>query len=686
MGRALVRVRRAYVQPVEPVAFAPALRAGLRRVHWTRNMADTFRREAIFNAYRPRIAEALAEDHLAIAGQEDRWYSKDGRVGHTYADAFKNTIRQHGELTRAQLSRAFDEGAIRDHADNYARICSRISLERGADFALSMGIDPPGGRNVTDAGAAARLADPQWWRRALRRAWNRRAENIFREIGIVRRGREAYASDDAVKARAGMKSRAKKFLESHEAVNENGEQLSLFKLAEHSLANPALRRGEFMCRVRGFEEIARDAGHVAQFWTLTTPSAFHAQLATGQKNPNFARAVVRDAQAWLCKQWAKVRAKLKRLSILLYGFRIAEPHHDATPHWHLLLFCRSRDSGTIETVIRGYWLAEFADEKGAREYRAKCELIDSTKGSAAGYVAKYVSKNIDGAGAIGEAQDSETGERVADSVRRVDAWASLHGIRQFQQVGGPPVGLWRELRRLTEVSPNSEIERARARADAGDWRGFVYALSFEGIRAGRRVGLQIEREETGELTKYAEPRAPRVVGVRYCSAVEVTRPHSWRIQKCGTIATSLTTEAGSGSACAEQRMFSSVGRSSGGVAGLGLNPLFWDQYGKPKRKGRRTVMRTDAKTRGCDASLAHGRGAGSSSSSFSSLGPVAITVRGPNSSLAMAGKEADPGARPSRAPGEPSWREWEGIVGKFEREHGRFPDVTETRELWRQSG
>lgn len=662
-------MKRHYQKAIAPIDLPAAVRAQLARPRWS--LADRFKREEIFAHYRPKIGRALAEDHVAVAGAECRTYYVPhekllghGSWGNSWRDAQANTLGQHRELGRAHLSRAYDEQAIRDHAENYSRICSKmLTLERRSDFAASIGIDTPRGRNITAASASARLDDPQWWRRQLRRAWTRRAENVLREIGIVRKGREPYASDDAVMARQVQKARSKQFMEGHVAANEAGEQLPLLHLAEHSVANPAVRRGEFMCRVRGFEEIAEASGHVAQFWTLTTPSAYHAQLAAGIKNPKFARHVVREAQQWLCKVWARVRAKLKRLSILMYGFRIAEPHHDGTPHWHLLVFCRPRDAETISTVIQGHWVGKDAEaaELGPfdpatrrrvnQDARCKLITIDRAQGSAVGYVAKYVSKNIDGAGAIGEATDDETGRAVSNSVRRVDAWASIHGIRQFQQVGGPPVTLWRECRRLTEAVGDDGFERIRCAADRGNWAAFIRALSFDGIAAGRRTALRFEREATGELSKYSEEKPAPVIGLRFCSAVEITRPHSWRIQRCGTISTNSIIAGASGSACVAPNISSRASAvAGGGLVGLGLGA-----HRCEKRK--RSRARAAAGAVGGVASQRAATSAGaarfiSDSRSFSDLGPVAITVRGTNSTRAGV-VEADPGAG-WPAPGEPS--------------------------------
>jgi hypothetical protein len=527
---------------------------------------------------------------------------------HDYRQANQLCQQLARELKRAHVGLAFDEQELRDHAENYAQRCATLqALDPGsvlarlsggaarlthcegpttwlpvqqppyaaemrafatkASFAASLGIEElPANRSNRYFGLSARLDDPLWWRRQLRKMWSRRSEEVLRKLGTVRRGADVYCSEQAVQLRGAQQRRMRRFLQSVVAVNEQGEALSLEQLAEHSLSNPTLRRGELMARLKGFEKIADELGWCGVFVTVTAPSYFHPQLFHGGINPRYGGASVRDAQRWLCATWARVRSQLDRDGVRYFGIRVAEPHHDGTPHWHMLLFVHRYERKALTKVIVSGWLKEYGTEPGAYKKRVTVKAIDPHKGSATGYLAKYIAKNLDGAGAIHAQEACETGVgaapnrghsvAVADGLSRVVAWASVHSIRQFQQLGGPPVGVYRETRRLRESVPDTNIERARGYADRGDWRGFCLASGYRFRRDSvdgqlerlwraeqrlrRRKGLPRRRRsktdlrlvyaETGRRNRYGELIGSQVIGLKWSAAEFFTRPHSWRIQ------------------------------------------------------------------------------------------------------------------------------------------------------------
>lgn len=489
-----------------------------------------------------------------IAGPRREFYADGtGRVRDTWNDAQGQLIADHAALSAARVPIAFDDDEIDSRAHSAAYHCRHAASDAAAlAFCDARGIARPKGRNVTPRSARRRLNEPRWWRRRLRAQLTRRAENAFRQIGLVHRHASPYVTGDGLARYAQQQRKSAEWLAKSDAVCvETGELFPLGAIAAKSISNPAIRRGELMMRVRGFEECAQAEGHGALFVTLTAPSAFHAYTKDGRRNPRWIGAGVRDAQQWLCRQWARARAKLARLSVLYYGLRVAEPHHDGTPHWHLLIFGAAAALATVRHVLAAVWLAGYRDEPGAAEHRAKFIDIDPAKGTASGYVAKYVSKSVDGH-ALADDDPEETALAGADAASRVVAWARIHGIRQFQQLGGPSVTLWRELRRVREPiegADGSALESARSAADDGDWRKFIDALG--GIALARKApAVQLDKampetidpagRKVLRLTAYGELPEPRPIGARSLRTVVqmgitiarwvrvVSRLFSWR--------------------------------------------------------------------------------------------------------------------------------------------------------------
>ncbi len=343
--------------------------------------------------------------------------------------------------------------------------------------------------------ALAKLSDSKWWQNKLKRQWAFQREHLAIAAGQVQKAASPYASRTCVGEWKEQKRKNREWLKNQCIENvETGEQFELALQVDKSNANPAIRRCELMIRMRGFEDIANECGYVGAFITLTAPSKYHSVHASGGFIKNWNAGTPRDTQKYLCGVWAKIRAKLNRECLRIFGFRVAEPHHDATPHWHILVFMHPGHKERIHEIMRTYALDEDTHEPGAQENRFKFVDIDPSKGSATGYIAKYISKNIDGY-QLGNEVDDETGQNLKEMAKNVTAWSSRWGIRQFQQIGGAPVTVWRELRRLgSQKVENPIIDPVLAAADVGDWAAYTQLQG--GATAERRdILVRISYEE-----------------------------------------------------------------------------------------------------------------------------------------------------------------------------------------------
>lgn len=402
-----------------------------------------------------------------------------------------------------------------------------------------------------------RLECVRWWRRQVRKLQAREVERVAIMREEVGRGRDLYCSGWTARRHQRAKKRNRDLLARVRAENDDGQAYTLDELSLLGTGNPRLRRMELMTRMRGFEEVSQLYGHAGEFWTFTTPSRFHRMTVVGadegkrgfsKPNKNWVDATPADGQQWLCRAWARVRAAMDRAFIRCYGFRVAEPHHDGTPHWHLVLFFEPGQVRQARRIARHYMLADSPTEKGARRRRFTAKAIDPTKGSATGYISKYISKNINGDHLAEMVSDEDSGVTSMSAAKRVQAWANTWGIRQFQQIGGPSVTVWRELRRLNGYDVQQRdlfvadwLDDLVEAADAGDWFGYCMAMGGPNMprdcrpvvpaywlncREYKQTG---EMVPVGEMTEYGDVSKGSVFGVLAAGFPILTRFYRWSL-------------------------------------------------------------------------------------------------------------------------------------------------------------
>lgn len=388
-----------------------------------------------------------------------------------------------------------------------------------------------------------------------------------KKIVVKRKGISPYSSKQAQNEYRDTQKSGREYLSRLELENQDGEVIDLLKAVDKGMANPVNRRNELMLRLRETEELADEMNYVGVFYNPTCPSKYHANSS------KWNGSTPKEAQTYLVKTWSKARAKLDRLGINYFGLRVAEPHADACPHWHMLLFMPRNKQQMVTAILRKYFIAEDTEElrkrygplvtqseskvtyernqwntgvitkyeefsktsrqsskrkilfkaykeqrrlwghKKSQGIKAKAPtkfhrtfaprftaiLIDKKKGSAAGYIAKYISKNIDGY-QVHDHEDAETDENI--KVSPVLAWASTWGIRQFQFQGSPSVTIYRELRKVREPVEQFDLERIRLAADDAQWKTFVELMG--GMCIGRNANFKTAYEETMLGNKYAE--------------------------------------------------------------------------------------------------------------------------------------------------------------------------------------
>jgi Bacteriophage replication gene A protein (GPA) len=523
-----------------PHWFNPATRLKALRAGVARHLPEAWQAAIYWRGQAARAWRGLTHDEYrdgALNKHHESWYRPDfdrQAEADVYAawltefadasgaDLSELSIRERAEkvaaLGRAGGFVADVEGSIEGAFDRLVQFLRRF----GARVALRLGVD-----SLKEW--AARAGCAKFWRRQLRRWVAQQSERGAIKLGLVGAGAgQWYCSNAAVKRRVYQNKANESAMRASKIESESGQRMSVWDAAQKSVSNKAIRRGELMTRIRGCEEWAESQDLAGIFTTNTCPSRFHSHLKHGPPNPKHKGETPADAQAWLSKQWAKARAKFSRDGVGVMGFRVAEPHHDGCPHWHMLLWCAPRDVDYVTAVLRRYWLSEDGDEPGAGRHRLNVKAMIA--GQASGYIAKYISKNIDDV-ATGQHFDHAApgmvvgpdllGDMEIKPCRRVEAWAATWRIRQFQAIGQPSVTVWREMRRVKQ-------EQAAGGSDAllmawlavhrhgerrADWAGYMKAQGGA-MRRRDAYRLCVQHVERGRVGRYGEVVEHWACGVR----------------------------------------------------------------------------------------------------------------------------------------------------------------------------
>lgn len=333
-------------------------------------------------------------------------------------------------------------------------------------------------------------------RRWLRMQAKQGVAAINLTLGLIGGGAKKHCSDFEKNLRDQQKNRWKKFAE-QTVLRRGSSEISMIDIMAGAQKK---RASEVYALSKGLEKHAKNEGKTWAFLTLTAPARMHPNPAEGKNTWDGTMPI--SAHRWLHHAWRRAEGRCRKDGIIISGVRVAEPHADGCPHWHLLVFAAGCEMARIEEILRS--------QTGAEHWRSEAGLkfvVDDGRGAAAAsYLFKYVLKSIGSTEVL-------TGESGT-----VDAWKSTWGIRSFQWLGMPPVGLWRALRGLNEVpeppatgvwtwDERTQIRAARREfidrrrshlariwraARRGDGAEFIYLAGGLNVkRAARPIAVQI---------------------------------------------------------------------------------------------------------------------------------------------------------------------------------------------------
>jgi hypothetical protein len=366
----------------------------------------------------------------------------------------------------------------------------------------------------------ARVCDARFWRRALRVRIIRAREYFFLRLHLIGRGKEVYVSQAAVSIRASQLKRQAEWMKNtvliprfHEGLAEGEEQYKPLTL-EKVMTGPKERFAKLYAFAKAIDTLGQEANLSSAMVTLTLEPEWHPNPSHGTYCWN--KASPREAHQSLCDRWQAILRDLHRVGIRLSGLRVAEPHQDSCPHWHIWLLYRPEHETAILTTVMKYFPNKLKvrapskrgekNTKDDRMFDSRQDVIDERPrplthakegaqvevsrinrdiSSGAGYAMKYLLKTVDAGDELNkqvalfteeDAKVESKKKKHRQNAQRVDAFRSLWGINQGQLFGvAKCLTAWDELRRLSIAPKHRALKKLWVLARGGSEEGRIEA-------------------------------------------------------------------------------------------------------------------------------------------------------------------------------------------------------------------
>ncbi len=389
-------------------------------------------------------------DRLAPLRPAALWLSELAEAAETHPFADDSRLAAMPEDDMAELAEA--------HAERWRSVMASRKERR------------PGPMTSTEQ----RLCCPKHWRRVLRRraAAARQYWCAVLQLagGPDGQGNPSFCDDYTLERWMERQVRAEEYGKMKVWVSDHGDRVLMLDVMKASqIAN--LNR-LYVLNV-AHEELARRAGLVPVFVTITLPPQYHPNPKKGEPKPGLDLDVdPKSADRALGKLWNRLRWRLQRLDIEKLGLRVVEAHDDACPHLHALLYVRPDDVAAVDDAL----MAIRPEPVAGKRIATKLIRIDQSRARAVSYIMKYIVKSLNlspeqalrerglDAGARQDLRLSNHVELVAtldraeaeddpfahgdhlENFNRVRAWASERRIRRYSLLGTHGVqGVWQRL-------------------------------------------------------------------------------------------------------------------------------------------------------------------------------------------------------------------------------------------------